>query len=365
MIHVVLFLAGAVVGGAVGWLVALGLARNAEPRVAPPLPEEVLASDTASHLASSLSAESTFEPLAYVLVERCAVRTGLPTALVMRERGGAPAFIMAVAGQLDGRLLGLEVPLDSPGGRAITQGIPIVGARDEKVVNVSRGDRRQYQGGGVAVPISQGGQALGAIIAFGEPPAGAQDAVDGLSQEVRKFAPVLVPAFLTAVSARRAETDELTQLPNRRALSAAIARSTSGDRVSLIVLDVDHFKAVNDSLGHQAGDAALRHIARLVKEAVRPRDTAARIGGEEFAVWLPGADLKTGQEVAERLRASVEAAPFRFGGNERQITVSCGVAAHPQPIRSIDNLMTAADAALYAAKGAGRNRVVVSMERAG
>ncbi|MDO8666621.1 MAG: GGDEF domain-containing protein, partial [Gemmatimonadales bacterium] len=121
------------------------------------------------------------------------------------------------------------------------------------------------------------------------------------------------------------------------------------------------FKQVNDTLGHPAGDAALRHIARLLREAVRGRDIAARVGGEEFAVWLPGADLKLGREVAERLRRQVEAAPFRHQGYERPLTISCGVAAYPVPIGHPDNLMATADAALYRAKREGRNRVVVSM----
>jgi diguanylate cyclase (GGDEF)-like protein len=364
MTHFLWFVLGGAAGGVIAFLFARRPAAT-QARFLPPLPDDVLGSDTANHLAANLSGESTFEPLAYVLVERCSGRANLPTALVMRERPGAAASIAAVAGGLDGRLLGVEVPLDSPAGRAITDNLPVVGSTEEKVLTLSRGDRRRYHGGGVAVPLSQGGQVYGAIIVFGEPPTGNADVVEALSQEVRKFAPVLVPAYVAAVAARRAETDELTQLPNRRALNGAIARSGAGDRVALIMLDVDHFKAVNDSIGHQGGDAALRHVARLVRDAVRPRDTAARIGGEEFAVWLPGADLKAGQEVAERLRASVEAATFRYNGGERTITVSCGVAAFPKPIRSIENLLSSADAALYAAKNAGRNRVVASMEKPG
>jgi diguanylate cyclase len=118
-------------------------------------------------------------------------------------------------------------------------------------------------------------------------------------------------------------------------------------------------------MGHAAGDAALRHLTRLLKETLRPRDSAARIGGEEFAVWLPGADLKTGLEVAERLRARIEAAPFRFGGEERVLTISCGVTAYPTPIRAVENLMVTADAAMYTAKRSGLNQVVASSAASG
>jgi diguanylate cyclase (GGDEF)-like protein len=360
-----LFLGGAIVGAAAGFIVARKAGSARQLSVPAPLPEDLLASDTATHFAEDLAGESSFEPLAYALVERCATRVGLPAAIVMREQVGGAVFIKAVAGGLDGRMLGMEVPLDSPAGRAVTGGKPVIGAPDEKVVSISRGDRRRYQGGGVSVPIAQGGRVYGAVIVFGEAPSGAQGAVDALAREVRKFAPVIIPAYAAAQAAQRAETDELTGLPNRRGLKGAMARAAGTDAAALIALDVDYFKAVNDTFGHEAGDAALRHIARLLLEAVRPKDTAARIGGEEFAIWLPGADIKAGQEIAERVRASVEAAPFRRAGSEQPITISCGVAAYPHPIKAKDGLMGAADAALYTAKREGRNRVVASMDRAG
>ena len=355
---------GAALGGAAGWLIALRFASEPRSSVVPPLPEEMLGSDTAQHEVSQ-AGESTFEPLAHVLIERCAARVALPCALVMRERVGAAAHIYAVAGGLDGRLLNLEVPLDSPAGRAITDGIPVVGAPDEKVVSIDRRDRRRYSGGGVAVPIALLGQVYGAVVAFGEPQTGTADAVDILTFEVRKFSPVLVQAYGAAVAARRAETDDLTELANRRAFNRLLNRGNGGERAALIVFDIDHFKDVNDSLGHAAGDAALRQVARLVRQAIRPKDTAARIGGEEFAIWLPNADLKAGVEIAERLRVMIAESPFKFAGTERVITVSCGVAAYPEPTRAVENLMGNADAAMYQAKRAGRNRTVTNQQATG
>ena len=364
MSGLLLFLAGAIVGGVVGWLIALRFAQEPRTSVVPPMPDELTGSDTATHLAASIPTESTFEPLAYVLMERCAATIGIPCALVMREKPGAPAYIAAVAGGLDSRLMGVEVHLDSPAGRALTEGVPVVGAPDEKVIAIDRGDRRRYDGGGIAVPLGQGGQIYGAIVAFGES-RNPREAVEQLGSEARKFAPVIIPAYSAAISARRAETDELTGLANRRLLNRAIARMNGGERASLLLIDIDHFKKVNDTLGHQAGDAALRHVARLVREAVRPRDTAARIGGEEFAVWLPGADQHTGNEVAERLRASVANRPFKHHGEDHIITVSVGVASYPTPIRAVENLMACADRALYTAKRDGRNKVIVSQAQAG
>ena len=115
----------------VGFMLARRAGSARRPGVPVPLPEDILASDTATHYAEELAGESSFEPLAYTLVERCATRVGLPAAIVMREQVGGAVFITAVAGGLDGRMLGMEVPLDSPAGRAITGGIPVVGAPDE------------------------------------------------------------------------------------------------------------------------------------------------------------------------------------------------------------------------------------------
>ena len=355
ILHLVL---GVVAGGLLGWLAA----RRALPRPGPvprPPADDLPGGDSPESIAG-VPAEASFDPLAYALVERCALRVGLPCALIVRELDGAPAVIAAVAGGLDARLVGFPVELDSPAGRAITDGIPGVGQAGEPVVRASRGDRRRAVRGGVAVPVALGARVLGAVVVFGEAPDGAAEMVRSLTELVARFTPRLVPAHAVAVAEKKAVTDELTGLPNRRALNQAVAR-TGRERAALIVLDIDHFKQVNDSLGHPAGDAALRHIARLLREAVRGRDIAARVGGEEFAVWLPGADLKLGREVAERLRQQVEAAPFRHQGHERPLTISCGVAAYPVPIGHPDNLMATADAALYRAKREGRNRVVVSM----
>ena len=120
---------------------------------------------------------------------------------------------------------------------------------------------------------------------------------------------------------------------------------------------VDDFKKLNDSLGHPAGDAALKHVAYLLEAAVRDGDLVARIGGEEFAVWLPRTPLAPGLEVAERIRESIAGSTWMWRSSPYIVTTSCGVAAYPEPIGDLTNLRAAADAALYRAKQAGRNRV--------
>jgi diguanylate cyclase (GGDEF)-like protein len=131
-------------------------------------------------------------------------------------------------------------------------------------------------------------------------------------------------------------------------------------RAALLIADLDHFKRVNDRFGHVAGDAALRHVAGLLRRALRSQDTAVRIGGEEFALWLPDADLAVAAEVAERVRSMIEEAPLRWNGEEIRLTCSLGVAAMPGSTSAVANLYRAADAALYRAKERGRNRVEVA-----
>ncbi len=361
MSGVLLFLAGAAVGALVAWVVA----RRTERPSWPPnpmltIPDDVeLPSDTATHVAMSVEGEVSFEPMAYVLVERCAARVEVPCLVAMREGQGMRAAITTVSGQLDRRLVGQDLPLDSDAGRTITDGVPVVTAPDANLLAIASGDRRRPITGGVSVPISQGSVIYGALVAIGEPPTGSHDAIAAMTELARKYAPVLVPAHAAMIAMRRAQTDELTGLPNRRHLSAAMA-GPPREKAALIMLDIDHFKQVNDTLGHEAGDVALKHVSRIIRDQVRWRDgdVAARIGGEEFAVWLPGASLEIAMEIADRMRVEVANAPYRYGGQEHRLTISLGVSAFPFPIAAVENLLNTADTALYTAKRGGRNRAV-------
>ncbi|MBB1088989.1 GGDEF domain-containing protein [Lysobacter sp. SG-8] len=158
--------------------------------------------------------------------------------------------------------------------------------------------------------------------------------------------------------------DALTELCNRRHFielaDKEIARAQRHARpLALCIVDVDLFKPVNDQYGHIAGDGVLRRIAMVMRELVRGEDLAARIGGEEFAVLLPEADLDAAAHFAERLRAAVAAEPFVLGGEARRLTVSIGIAGLSTAHGSRSRLMQAADAALYRAKESGRDRVCV------
>lgn len=163
----------------------------------------------------------------------------------------------------------------------------------------------------------------------------------------------------------------LTSLPNRRScftrLEIEFNRSRRfGTSLSLLMLDIDHFKNFNDTYGHQVGDEALRAVGAALAGAIRSYDCAGRYGGEEFICFLPETTLAEALLVAERLRECVSAtrvaAVNRDGGSEDVgMTVSVGIATWPDcPAERLDDLVAAADRALYQAKSEGRNRCVVS-----
>jgi diguanylate cyclase (GGDEF)-like protein len=154
-----------------------------------------------------------------------------------------------------------------------------------------------------------------------------------------------------------AVTDGLTQLANRRSFDRSLDRelgraARTDGRLSIVLLDIDNFKALNDSYGHVAGDAVLREVAAALRECGREYDTVARYGGEEFAAVLPGCSSGLAMQVADRLRRAVETA-----STEVPVTASAGVATYPFDGIDVAGLLGAADQALYASKRAGRNTV--------
>jgi diguanylate cyclase len=165
---------------------------------------------------------------------------------------------------------------------------------------------------------------------------------------------------LCALSSR----DALTGLANRRHFESVLAReldrvARAGEPALLLMLDIDHFKRVNDSRGHVAGDMVIKSVAQALMQCVRPMDTVARVGGEEFAIALPNCPPAFGPMVAERVRARIERSVVEVGLGESpiRVTVSIGGAFAPQWVRSnLELWMERADKQLYRAKQSGRNR---------
>lgn len=224
-----------------------------------------------------------------------------------------------------------------------------------------RGDR----GSLLCVPVIYQDRVLGTLN-FSSPE---RDAFPASRRELlvataNQAALALANAQLFRTTLELARTDGLTGVANRRALEGRLevewsARERHGGALSVLMLDLDHFKVYNDAHGHPQGDELLRRIARVLEASIRRSDGLARYGGEEFAVVLPRTDKAQALNVAEKLRRSVEQTDFERGLHQPlgRITVSIGVATAPDDATSIHELIHAADTALFAAKGAGRNAV--------
>ena len=164
-----------------------------------------------------------------------------------------------------------------------------------------------------------------------------------------------------------ASTDSLTGLPNRRCFMEAMAllkqKNIQGQTLGgvVLMLDIDHFKLLNDAYGHAVGDEVLIHAAQILRSCLRDEDLPARLGGEEFAVLLPQIDLDFGQQVAERIRKRVEDSPFEMNHKRLEFTISIGISAID--LSDVDRSIRRADRALYAAKAQGRNKSVIWQPR--
>ena len=261
-----------------------------------------------------------------------------------------------------------RVPADSMIGRQCIAGLPLH-MRDARPLAVSRaavfaaGEPARRLGSLSIVPLERDRMVVGAIVVE-------DDRLEAVSSGEQKNLILLATIAAgslqlfeqIAEATRSARTDALTGLYNRRHFDEELARvfsdaSRHRDETSLVIADIDHFKRVNDSYGHEAGDAVLQHVSRLLQDRVRPVDVCARFGGEEIVILCPRTGLDGARLLAERLREAIAAAPLRHEGLDIAVTASFGVASHPRSVRDSDGLLGAADGALYAAKREGRNRV--------
>jgi diguanylate cyclase (GGDEF)-like protein len=184
---------------------------------------------------------------------------------------------------------------------------------------------------------------------------------DPQKEEIRSLLGPLTASLHAFRNWTIAVTDELSGLASRRYFETRLAeewarRDRYGGRLSVATFDLDRFKALNDGLGHAAGDVAIRRFGEIVSEAVRSSDIACRYGGEEFAILFPETTDSAAAAVAERIRATVEAETFVSAGAPFRITVSAGV-AEAADLKDRKTLLVRSDEALYAAKAGGRNRV--------
>jgi diguanylate cyclase (GGDEF)-like protein len=219
-------------------------------------------------------------------------------------------------------------------------------------------------GQSLCVPSIVGGEVIGSVLvrnktSFKE---GAERAV---TESVAEAAPVVAHLRNLAIAERRASSDKLTGLPNKRSADdtfkhmVANAARTSKP-LALVLFDLDHFKRVNDTHGHPKGDEVLAAVGSVAGHTIRENDFAARDGGEEFMVLLPGDDTDGARLVAEKLRVAIS--DLRIPDLEQGVTASFGVATYPDDAANREELMRKADRALYTAKRGGRNRVVTASD---
>lgn len=223
----------------------------------------------------------------------------------------------------------------------------------------------------IVVPLRVEGQLIGAIMVGGETPARyTPDDAAVVADLARQAAVALKNAQVHNAVAHAAQTDALTGLFNRGALMERLEREIDrarryGRPLAVIFFDLDHFKGINDTYGHQFGDRVLRELARIATRTVRSIDLVGRYGGEEFVAVLPETDGAQALIVAERLRMNVAQRHYDLpNGETARATISAGIAVFPDNAPTMDALLRVADTALYAAKAGGRNRVVYDDPRA-
>jgi diguanylate cyclase (GGDEF)-like protein len=264
--------------------------------------------------------------------------------------------VIGVSGRGDRRLLDSFLPAESELAQVAQGSLDSFVSKGEPLGGMVP-DRRTRPTSVLLLPMKRDHEPIGAVAIWltgGREPVGA--ARVELNEALNNAAPRIYRALLADQQKRAATIDPLTGLHNRRGFDETFRLITAKEG-ALVYADFDRFKSLNDTLGHPAGDAALVHFARIIREQIRSGDVPGRIGGEEFAVWLPETGLDLGARIAERIRLKLGTTPWDWRGRQWPLSASFGVAACPETSPSLDNLPAQADSALYVAKRSGRNRV--------
>jgi len=285
-----------------------------------------------------------------------------------------PAFISDEGRAVTGRFVALDDPTSSCA-RAARERVEILIEREDDEIGERHIPGTRPSRSALFAPLERPGQVLGVLSVQSISPR----AYGELERHVfRNLVSYCAVAINNAVNFRAVQTtnermaqaqalleaaawqDELTGVANRRHLmqwSAAELTKQQQQAMGVLLLDIDHFKSVNDRYGHAAGDEALRVVARVLRHSIRPGDTVGRYGGEEFAMLLPGTDLASALAIAERVRANIAAAGVVHEDRRFMLTTSIGVASVMPGEVALDAALDRADQALYRAKSGGRNRV--------
>jgi diguanylate cyclase (GGDEF)-like protein len=340
---------GIVIGALVLWLGFRRIRRNLEP-----------GQDQAEF--ADVLQTANGEDEAHQLLQRHLERTLPPTTAVVLNRNNSADRLEAVTplppgSPLAGTLRGAEprscLAVRSGQAHNETEGRPPL---------LSCPVCARVPGASSCVPLIVGGEVIGSVL-LSRPDSYSEAEQQRIRESVSQAAPVLANLRNLAVAEMRAATDGLTGLPNKRAVTDALKRTFAQAAMTrvplaLLLLDLDHFKQVNDQYGHAAGDQVLASVGAALRSVVRAQDFAGRNGGEEFAILLPETEIAAALGIAERVRATI--AELTLPGTDVPVTVSVGVACFPNHAGTLERLEQLADAALYVAKLQGRNRVEVA-----
>ncbi|HEY6807695.1 MAG TPA: GGDEF domain-containing protein, partial [Gemmatimonadales bacterium] len=271
----------------------------------------------ARQLAALSTSGQSLELIAQAAARLAQEICGRPAAVLLHDPAKQSTRVLGLSAAADLRLTGFVLRPDAPASRAIIQGVPVTTADGDDIFGVGVPERRRGERAGTAFPLLDGRLAVGALVLTGPPIDPDSPKAEQVGRLVVELGPRLAAVRAVREAEERAVKDALTGLQNRRAFEQQLDRFRAEapktlDVATLVYVDLDHFKQLNDSLGHPAGDSALQHIARILEREIREGDMVARIGGEEFAVWLPRTPVAQGLEVAERIRRAVEQGGWRW-----------------------------------------------------
>ena len=300
-----------------------------------------------------------------VILDTAVLAVGADSAVLYAASTPTSSLEVRATHGVDAAGLGLA-PGEGVAGRAAADDHPV--AWPGGPPGVHRADGEPAAATALAVPLHSSERLLGVVAVYAADPDRRFSPAElvTLATVVRQAETAIDNVLLHEEAERLSITDGLTGVWNRRHLdlrsSEELRRARRfGEPFSLVLVDVDDFKRVNDTHGHQTGDAVLVELAGRLASSVREVDTVARYGGEEFCLLLPRTDVGGAELLAEKVRDAVASAAFPTDGGELHVTVSVGVATHPVHGGTVPQLMSAVDAALYRAKRAGKNRVEVAV----
>lgn len=290
---------------------------------------------------------NSLESIGFALAEAVRRESGRGVAMATRDPEVGYTTVVAVSGGCDRRLLGMRVKPGSAVGRACTADVPVAGLSAVDLFGYARPERRRREETGTAYPLLDGRHNVGALIVFGPN--------DMLSVETRArikwYAIDAGPRVAAAWGVREAEaqamTDELTKLANRAALEGALA-SWDDEPCSLLVVELDVIDEILFGFGPVAKNAALQHVARVVRDALREDDVSAKLEGPRIAAGLPQTPMADANLVAERIKSSISTRVMRWGSTDLKLSCSIGIAGMPETVKRPVDLIGAAEQMLNA-----------------